>query len=161
APMRRVSFVGCCATLLLAMEPPAALAQVGGVYVDPQGMLRQTSSLDETRLHSMLRDMAPKVQPSRDVAAAAAVAKLSLRRLAAEVSRLSAAGDPLPSDLRFLAGLTLLKYVFFYPDANDVVLAGPAEAWELLDTGDIVGRQSRRPVLQFDDLIVGLRYAFD
>jgi hypothetical protein len=86
--------------------------------------------------------------------------KVSLRRLEQEVSRLSVAGEPLPSAIRFLAGLTSLKYVFLYPELNDVVITGPAEAWELLDTGDIVGKQSRRPVLQLDDLIVGLRYAY-
>ena len=28
-----------------------------------------------------------------------------------------------------LAGLQRLQYVFFYPQQNDIVIAGPAEGW--------------------------------
>ena len=31
--------------------------------------------------------------------------------------------------MRYLAGLLRVRYVFFYPDSNDIVIAGPAEGW--------------------------------
>lgn len=162
AAKRFAILAGCCAALVAAASPVAAqriASNVGGVYVDPQGMLRETGSLDQSSLREMLRDAAQREGPSRDVSAKSPLRKISLRRL--EAARLAAAGDPIPADLKFLAGLTQLKFVFLYPETSDVVLAGPAEGWEILEAGDVVGRQSRRPVLQLDDLIVGLRYAFD
>jgi hypothetical protein len=85
---------------------------------------------------------------------------VSLRRLEQTVAALHEAGDSLPTDLRFLAGLNAIKFVFIFPEFDDVILAGPADAWRQLSSGDIVGRQSNRPVLHLDDLIAALRYAF-
>ena len=31
--------------------------------------------------------------------------------------------------MQFLAGLTRVRYVFYYPETKDIVLAGPAEGW--------------------------------
>jgi hypothetical protein len=57
----------------------------------------------------------------------------------------------------FLAGLNRLKYVFFYPETNDIVLAGPAEGWAPDESGRISGIISGRPPLQLPDLLVALR----
>src|SRR5690348_5864475 len=82
---------GCCAALCTATRPVAAqriASNVGGVYVDPQGMLRETASLDQGRLSEMLRDEAQREGPSRDVSARSPLRKISLRRLEAEAARL-------------------------------------------------------------------------
>lgn len=160
---RRCGLLAGCAVLLLTMAPTTAKAQVGavgGVYVDPRGMLRETSSLDKGQLRDLLRQASDAAQPSRDAATKSPLRKVSLARLEQEARRRARADEPLSSDMAYLAGLTSLRYVFFYPETHDVVLAGPAEGWELLETGEVAGKQSRRPVLQLDDLIVALRYAF-
>jgi hypothetical protein len=53
-----------------------------------------------------------------------------------------------------------VQYVFVYPEQGEIVLAGPADAWEKDAQGRTIGRTSRRPVLQLDDLVVALRACF-
>ena len=84
---------------------------------------------------------------------------VSLKRLEAEAARAEQAGQPLPDAVRFMAGLTRVKYVLVYPDEHDVVLAGPAEGWRVDGLGNVVGAASGRPVLLLDDLMVALRAA--
>lgn len=159
----RTCFVGCLATAAIGLDTRAGMAQfgnVGGIYIDPEGMLRETSRLNDAELRKKLDAAAADVRPSSDAAAAAPLRKISLRRLEKAVAELREAGKPIPADMRYLAGLTAVRNVFVYPDQGDVVLAGPAEGWELLASGDAVGVRSQRPVLQLDDLIVALRYAF-
>ena len=59
--------------------------------------------------------------------------------------------------MQYLAGLTSLQYVFYYPDSQDIVIAGPAEGFMLDSLGRPVGIASGRAVLQLEDLIVALR----
>ena len=59
--------------------------------------------------------------------------------------------------MRYLAGLQRVRYVFYYPDSKDIVLAGPAEGWVPDPAGRIVGLTSGRPVVQLQDLVVALR----
>jgi hypothetical protein len=61
------------------------------------------------------------------------------------------------NDMRYLAGLQRVRYVFYYPDSKDIVLAGPAEGWVADPSGRIVGLTSGRPVVQLQDLVVALR----
>jgi hypothetical protein len=160
----RPSLAGIVMVLLVAFGVSQAEAQgvgaVGGVYIDPAGMLREAGSLSQSDLRRKLGDEAGSVEPSPTVSATSALRKVSLRRLEEAVAELHGESRPLPADIRFLAGLTSIKYVFVDPEKGDVILAGPAEAWEVLPSGDVVGSRSHRPVLQLDDLIVALRYAF-
>jgi hypothetical protein len=133
---------------------------VGGVFIDPDGMLKETSSLSAKDLRDLLAGDAADGVVSADVAARSPLRKISLRRLERTVANLHEKGESPPAECRFLAGLTGIRYVLFYPDSGDVVLAGPAEGWKQMPTGDYVGTNSRRPVLQLDDLIVALRFAF-
>jgi hypothetical protein len=164
ASSSRPSFVRTVIAMLVACGASQADAQgigaVGGVYIDPAGMLRESSSLSQADLRQRLRDEAGAVEPSPPVSATSGLRKVSLRRLEETVAELHGESQPLPADIRYLAGLTSIKYVFVDPEAGDVVLAGPAEGWEVVPSGDVVGSQSHRPVLQLDDLLVALRYAF-
>jgi hypothetical protein len=130
------------------------------VYIDPDGMLRETSALPDAELRAKLQSAMAGATPSRQVSAESPLRKVSLRRLEQAVAAAHEAGQSIPADIRFLAGLTTIKYLFIYPESGDVVLAGPADGWQQLSSGDFVGRRSNRPVLQLDDLIASLRYAF-
>jgi hypothetical protein len=59
--------------------------------------------------------------------------------------------------MKYLAGLTRLKYVFFYPESKDIVIAGPAEGWAADLSGRVVSVGTGRPVLELQDLVVALR----
>ncbi|MBS0263581.1 MAG: DUF1598 domain-containing protein [Planctomycetes bacterium] len=135
-------------------------AQVGGVYIDPTGLLRETSALSPQELRDQLARDNPGEHAAGAVSRRSPLRKVSLRRLEQTVARMRQQGQALPADCRFLAGLTSIRYVLLYPETNDVVLAGPAEGWNRLTSGDYVGSDSQQPVLQLEDLIVALRYAF-
>jgi len=158
----RVLTLGWLLAVLTHWQSSSACAQgaVGGVFIDPEGMLRESSSLSPADLRKQLQGDGDAIDPSQRIAAASPLRKVSLRRLETAVAELHDAGQPIPPDIRYLAGLTAVKNVFVLPEMGDVVLAGPAEGWDLLPTGDAVGNRSKRPVLQLDDLVVALRYAF-
>jgi len=159
---RTLVLVGLTAALMAgsAQISQAQFGAVGGVYIDPNGMLRETSTLAAGDLRAKLESALAGSKPSQQVSTASPLRKISLRRLEQAVAALREAGESIPADIRFLAGLNSIKYVLIDPEAGDVVLAGPADAWQQLPSGDMVGRRSNRPVLQLDDLITALRYAF-
>jgi hypothetical protein len=92
-----------------------------------------------------------------DVVKASQLRKISLTRLIAAIDKAVAEGHGPNDEMAHLAGLTRIRYVFYYPETRDIVLAGPAEGWvETLD-GRTVGLHSGQPVLQLEDLAVALR----
>jgi hypothetical protein len=50
-----------------------------------------------------------------------------------------------------------VRYVFYYPESKDIVIAGPAEGWLTDGVGRPIGIQSGRPAVQLQDLVVALR----
>ena len=158
---RRKAFsaVGFAALLLLSSRISFAQA-VGGVFIDAEGILRQTTSPTASDKLKQIQFESVSGPTSTDVAKSSKLRKISLSRLEARLAHLHSEGKPIPSEMQFLAGLQAVQYVFFFPDQNDVVLAGPAEGWQQIPSGEVVGRRSNRPVLHLDDLVVALRSAF-
>lgn len=130
---------------------------VGGVSVDAQGIVSRSDidsagRLREARLQAQARIEAP-------LEAASPMRKISLRGLAAALDQRRVKRLPLTDELQNLAGVQRIDYVLVYPERHDIVLAGPAEGWTIDEQGNAVGRSTRQPVLQLDDLIVALRTA--
>ena len=74
------------------------------------------------------------------------------------MQRRAALGEKPTEEMRVLAGLQRIKYVLIYPKTHDLVIAGPAGDWQYNDDGRLVGKESGRPVVQLDDLVVILRH---
>ncbi len=131
--------------------------QVGGVWINAEGLLRNIQA-DET---NQLRNMAEKaIQPlAGGIEQPGQLRKISLSRLEAAIAEQLKTGKPLADEIKYLAGLQQIRYVFVYPEQHDIVLAGPAEGWKVSPQGEIVGAVSGRPVLLLDDLLVALRGA--
>lgn len=150
------------AMLLLAIgsglmtERRAAAQQLAGVVVDTDGVLRM-SFPDPTGELTRQRFAAAKAVLDPKVAAASPLRKISLNRLEKAIQDKLANHGRLPDEMRYLAGLTRLKYVFLYPETNDIVIAGPAEGWGEDATGRVVSLASGRPVLELQDLVTALR----
>ena len=154
--------------VLLGVAPVAAVAQnfpsvasggVGGVSINARGI----ASRSDVEVSGELREhyaTALSRMPS-DLNKRTPLRKVSLKRLDAEVARCLAAGEDLPAEVQFLAGLQEVRYVLVYPDEQDIVLVGYGEAWRLDDRGTFVGVSTGRPVLWLDDLVVALRTARD
>jgi len=130
---------------------------VGGVTIDAQGVLNN-ASVDQTG--RLQRLMAENTKPvPGDMNRAVELRKVSLRRLGEAIEQCRQSSKPLPDEIRYLAGLQEIRYVFVYPQRRDIVLAGPGEGWKIDDRGAVIGVQTGRPVLLLDDLLVALRTA--
>jgi len=132
---------------------------VGGVMIDPQGMLVTATAADLEQLRQALNQWLGPVPKGLDEAAP--TRRISLRRIEQTVRQCAEAGQELPDGLLYLGGLLRIEYVLVYPEKNDVVLVGPAEPWHTNARGAVVGRNSGKPVMLLDDLVVALRSAFN
>lgn len=150
-----------CGTL---MSMTAAQAQfgnafnqsvVGGVMVDSEGVVRTATKDDRAGLLRELREHV--MQPSGKIAASTEMRMVSLAKLQAEIKKAIASGETLSDEVRFMAGLQRIEYIFVYPDRQDIVLAGPAEGWRVREDASVVGVTTGRPVLQLEDFITALR----
>ncbi|QEG34085.1 DUF1598 domain-containing protein [Bythopirellula goksoeyrii] len=128
---------------------------IGGIAVDAEGVVQAPTVEDEAALAKMRESALAEVP--EDLQAFTDVRAVSLKQLEAEVAKHLAEGSELPESVRYLAGLQRVKYVFVYPEQNDVVIAGPAEGWRVDRLGNVVGATTGRPVLLLEDLVVALR----
>ncbi len=147
------------------LAPPSAHAgsffrnqAVGGISIDVDGVVGQPNI--EARVFLRERMLASVKPTPGQMAQATELRKISLRRLEAAVADVlnGNAGD-LPDELKYLAGIQRIRFVFVYPEQNDVVLAGPGEGWKVDEYGHVVGVTTGRPVIHIDDLLVSLRSA--
>jgi hypothetical protein len=150
--------LGILASMVLISTRPAAAQfvtqQVGGVSIDARGVVSKVR-LDE--LNELRLARAQALNPVPGDLRAAALRKVSLRRLEAAIAENHRIGKPLDDQMRYLAGMQRIQYVFVYPEQQDIVLAGPGEGWKLNADGEVVGLSTNRPVLLLDDLIIALR----
>ena len=68
-----------------------------------------------------------------------------------------AAGEPIPDEMKYLAGLFRISNVFFYPETGDIVLAGWAEGFAEDNVGRVRGLSTGWPVVELQDLATALR----
>jgi hypothetical protein len=150
---------GLALTLAVGGFASQAHAQVtgAGVIIDANGVLKVESFSDPTGAVMKERLSAAKAMLSTDVQKPSKLRKVSLNRLEKAIEA-QAANDRKPTDeMKYLAGLTRIQYVFFYPESGDVVVAGPAEGWVPDLSGRVVGMQSGRPVVELQDLVAAMR----
>ncbi|MEE2640587.1 MAG: DUF1598 domain-containing protein, partial [Planctomycetota bacterium] len=130
--------------------------QVGGVAVDANGIVNMAPVKILQGQADLLRK---QVRPgNQDLRQFTEMRMVSLKGLEKAVEKYMKDGKPgLPEEVRFLAGLQRIEYVFLRPEQNDIVIAGPAEGWKVDDYGRLVGETTGRPVMHLDDLVVALR----
>jgi hypothetical protein len=136
--------------VLLCAAAPQQITPILGVYIDAQGVLRTTGKPDE-RLEA-LRAKAAKLPKEEKLV------YVSLPRVLAEARALQEKGQPLPPEIRHLGGMVRLQYVFVYPEEKDLVIAGPAEPFDVDLPYRPLGRYTGRPVLHLSDLVTALRH---
>ena len=126
-------------------------------YVDQDGVAHREAVGDPRGQLSLAKLNAAKRALNPELGKKSPLRKISLNRLEQAVEAVLAGGGKLPDEMKYLAGLSRIQYVFFYPDSGDIVLAGPAEGWFEDLTGRVVGVNNGRPALLLEDLIVALR----
>ena len=132
-------------------------AATGGVLISADGLLNRRPTPNNARKLNMDRFNAAKVSLDQDLQKVSELRKVSINRLEAEVAKMVAAGTPVPPDALYLAGLTKITHVFFYPETKDIVIAGPAEGFFFSAENFVVGMNSGRATLKLEDLVVALR----
>ena len=132
-------------------EIPQGMA---GVVVDAQGVLSRSFARDSDGRTREQYQAAARQALAPEITRPSPMRMISLNRLEKAIRD----GNGVVTDeMRYLAGLLRLKYVFFYPDSQDIVIAGPAEGWASSPTGRVVGLTTGRPTIQLQDLAVALR----
>lgn len=129
---------------------------VGGVSIDVEGVVGQPVASARKMLLTELRKEI-KAAPG-ELNAPVEMRMVSLRALEAACEEAIRKNlGVLPDEVRFLAGLQRIQYVFVYPEENDIVLAGPGEGWRIDENANVVGVTTGRPVLLLDDLLIAFR----
>lgn len=125
-----------------------------GVKIDANGTISAretdtTSELAAQRLRARAMNQPPKNQD---------LTYVSLSRLFSEVKSVTEQKKELPDSVRYLSGLTQIRYVFVFPDEHDLIIAGPSEEFDASQNkGEPTGKLTGRPVMHLDDLITALR----
>jgi hypothetical protein len=129
---------------------------VGGISISPEGVLGLPEVTDVKGLRDSTLKGSAKV--SSELNQPVELRKVSLRALEAALAEARASGkDTLPDEVRYLAGIQRIQYVFVLPEENDIVLAGPGEGWKVADNGYVVGVTTGLPVIRLEDLLVAFR----
>jgi hypothetical protein len=134
-----------------------AQQQAAGVEVDPSGVLRMVYAQDPTGRLTTMRLAEARAKLDGKLAEPTEMRKISLQRLEAAVQEKLASGAPIPDEMRYLAGLTRVQYVFYYPETKDIVIAGPAEPFGTDLAGRPVGIATGSAIVELQDLIAALR----
>ncbi len=154
------------AIVLLLLASPSAQAQTtgddppiiaAGVAVDADGVLQRLTVNDPTGQLTRQRVQESKARLGTEITARSPLRKVSLTRLAKLIKQSIDEGHGPDEAMQHLAGLTRIKYVFYYPDTQDIVLAGPAEGWVETPAGRVVGFHTGQPTMELQDLVVALR----
>jgi hypothetical protein len=128
---------------------------VGGVIIDASGVMR-TATVQELQAltDAMEQGWAPL---AGDIAKQANMRMVSLRGIQNAIVKANEQGREIPEDVKFLAGLQRIEYVFVDKEKNDVIIAGPAEPWKLRPDGFVVGTVTGGATMRLADLVVALR----
>lgn len=131
-----------------------------GITINARGIVApgftadSSSKLDKKRRHAVAAKSL-----SEDINRASECRKISLVALEQAVAQALEKGEKLPDDLRCLAGLQRVDFLFVDVDTKDLILAGPADGFAPDAAGRMRGLESGRPTLLLDDLLVAWRFA--
>jgi hypothetical protein len=130
---------------------------IAGVEVDPSGVFKMILLRDPNGRLTRERIAATRQVLDGEISREVERRYISLNRLEAAIADCLEAGKPIPDEMQYLGGLTGIRNVFFFPETNDIVIAGPAEGFMRDLSGRVVGIETGRSVLELQDLVVALR----
>lgn len=126
-----------------------------GIYVSADKMLKARAVSSTEKLREMRRRAIRHARHADDQN----LVYISLPRAFAEARRQRRDQGKIDDKLKHLAGLTRIEYLFVYPDADELVIAGPAEPVDTTEPHRPAGAATGRPVVQLTDLLDMLRLA--
>ncbi len=169
-PVRRQLVV--MAGALLIWTGPAALAQVqppgggggnagggnqAGILIDAAGVVHpQVFAATSAKLDRERRDAFVQTQPS-DLQSLVERRMVSLVHLQEACAVARERGEPLGEEVKSLAGLQRIDFLFVDEASGDLVIAGPAEGFVPDASGRMIGMTTGRPTLRLEDLVVAIQ----
>jgi hypothetical protein len=158
----RAALLICCA--VVAARPTPVRGQfggfgfqpVGGISIDPAGVV---STIDDKTLDESAQTMRATVAATKLPARRGENRTVSLAGIMAAVKEAVDGGGPIPLDVVLLGGLERITHVIAVPEDRDILLMGPADVPFVDAFGTPVGKNSGRPLLRLEDLVVALRVA--
>jgi hypothetical protein len=157
--LRAMSIVIACLVLgsLPAHGQIVPINNAPGVIIDPDGTLKRRQVDDREELAGMRARM----QAAQTAGKNEKIAFVSLPRAFATARSILLEGKAIPDEIQYLGGLTQIRYVLLYPETDELVIAGPSEAVQVVDAEHAVGKVTGRPVLHLEDLVVAMRIVHD
>ncbi|MEM7454347.1 MAG: DUF1598 domain-containing protein [Planctomycetota bacterium] len=131
--------------------------ETGGVEIDATGVFQSLALFDGSGQLNRQRAEAARASLNRDLAQQSDMRWVSLTRLEVEAKKLIDAGQPLPPEMLYLAGLNRITHVFYMPETNDIIVGGPAEGFFLDTHNRVCGIETRSPTIRLEDLVTALR----
>lgn len=160
----------CLAALAVATTPVFAQNNngnnfnqaIGGISISTEGVIVEASKSDVAKTRDALaKDLAAR-KVAEGLGETTELRMISLRGIEAALAAADKGTiDDLPPEVRYLAGIQRIQYVFVYPEQNDIVLAGPGEGWRIDANANVVGETTGRPVVRLEDLLVAFRHVED
>ncbi|MGB7328039.1 MAG: DUF1598 domain-containing protein [Rubripirellula sp.] len=130
---------------------------IAGIDVDARGVLRVKQFDARVAAQRLAAARAKLGAGDANVMVPSKLRKISLNRLEAAIADRIASGQSIEEEMQALAGLTAVQYVFYYPDTQDIVIAGPAEGFFADPTDRLIGMETGRPVVLLEDMVTALR----
>ena len=128
---------------------------VGGVAIDADGAL---STAPKSAMEAVGKELAKLLEPiPADLKEKASIRKVSLRKLDTQMKEIIDQKGEFPDSMRYLGGLTAIRFIVVVPEENDILLIGPAESWTVDAMGNVIGKSSGRPVLRLEDFLTIFR----
>ncbi len=128
---------------------------VGGVTIDATGVVRAATIAERQEFADFVRQGLDPL--TGDLGKAAELRMISLKGLQQAITESRQSGAMVPDEVEFLAGLQRIQYVFVDEDKHDIIIAGPAEPWQLGDDGSVVGTVTGGATMRLADLLVAMR----
>jgi hypothetical protein len=149
-------FLGVASSVSAQVDPDDPLLL--GVDISAEGLLSVRKTADDPKLLAVKKAALDKARKQAKAAGnKPQLTYISLPRLFAEAKATLDAGKELPDHLRYMGGITKLRYIFVFPEEKDLVIAGDAEPYNAANPDRPIGLLSNRPVLRLDDLVTVLR----
>lgn len=140
------------AAICLFATTAQAQTAAAGIQINASGELKMNTVLD---VNLKLKAKEAQKALGSDLCTASEMRCISLKQLEKAIE---ANNGALTEEMKYLAGLTRIEYVFFIPETKDIIIAGPAEGWFAEPGIDrVIGVKSRRPVVRLEDLASALR----
>ena len=127
----------------------------GGIFINANGVMSRFATFDTGMLtRQQLNAVRTAYALTGDVTAESPMRCVNLNRLEKAIIE---AGGVVTEEMMYLAGIQRIRYVFYYPESKDIVIAGTAEGWLPGYEGNMIGIKTGQPVCELQDFISALR----